>query len=130
MAPSSARVSAPHNTSKPEKIQTAITGPDSGMRRAIRLGTTKIPEPITAPTNSRAVSRRLSLRGSSAGGLSGIGGPALDHQPVLSFLHHLAALVDYLETEHYYATVGLGARSPLFLHPKPHVDRVAEENGA
>src|SRR5262249_8001109 len=43
-----------------------ITSPGSGTRCAIRLGVTKMPEPMTEPTSSAAPSKKLSFRGSSA----------------------------------------------------------------
>src|SRR3990172_4183373 len=65
MAPSSARARAPASTRRPEKAQMAMTRPGSGTRRAMRLGTTKRPEPMTEPMSRRAPSASPSFRGRS-----------------------------------------------------------------
>src|SRR3990172_7424038 len=65
MAPSSARARAPASTRRPEKAQMAMTRPGSGTRRAMRLGTTKMPEPMTEPMSRSAPSASPSFRGRS-----------------------------------------------------------------
>ena len=45
-----------------------MTRPGSGTRWAIRLGTTKMPDPMTEPTSSAAPSKKLSLRGGHSSG--------------------------------------------------------------
>ena len=44
-----------------------MTRPGSWIRCAMRLGTTKMPEPMTEPTSSAAPSKSVSLRGRSRG---------------------------------------------------------------
>ena len=42
----------------PEKIQMPMTSPGSGTRCAMRLGTTKMPEPMTEPTSKRGAVKK------------------------------------------------------------------------
>ena len=54
IVPSSASVRAPRENEEPENTQIAITNPGSGTRWAMSAGTTKMPDPMTAPTSSAA----------------------------------------------------------------------------
>src|SRR6185436_20908233 len=66
-APSSAHASAPKKDVTPARVQTArIKGVDDRLL-ATRLGTRKIPPPMTMPTTMARESNSPSLRGSSLG---------------------------------------------------------------
>jgi len=65
-APSSAQASAPKNEATPAKIQTPRISTGVERLRATKLGTRKIPPPITTPTTMASASTNPSDRGSSA----------------------------------------------------------------